>query len=121
MTRVATFAGIDRHPTDLSETAVRWLVEQLRESRFGSEASLEAATAVEAGFDSGKAISLNADSRKAVLEVLGDAFSLSPPLLPEGSAEELRWLQQKVLESLKGYEAAAAQAPDLPPEEPEDL
>ena len=43
MTRVATFAGIDRHPMDISEAAARWLIQQLRDLRFGSDAALEAA------------------------------------------------------------------------------
>lgn len=117
MTEDVTFAGIDRHPTAISGTATRWLVEQLRDPRFRSDASLEAAATIETGLGSDNAIALTADSRGALSEVLVDAFGLSPPPLPEGSAEELRWLQQKIVESLKGYEAAAAQAPDLPSDE----
>lgn len=119
MTRVATFAGIARHPTDISEPAARWLIEQLRDPRFGSDASLEAATTIEIGLDADEAIALSADSRRAVSEVLGDAFGLSPPPLPDGTAEELRWLEENIRRSLAGYEAS--QTTELPPERPEIL
>jgi hypothetical protein len=119
MTGVATFAGIDRHPTTISELAARWLVEQLRDPRYRSDASLEATTTIETGLNTGGAISLSADSRRAVSEVLVDAFELSPSPLPDGTAEELRWLDENVRRSLAGYQASQAQAPELPPERPE--
>ena len=119
MTGVATFAGIDRHPTTISEPAASWLVEQLRDSGFRSEASLEAATTIETGIETREAITLSADSRRAVSEVLVGAFAISPPPLPDGTAEELRWLDENIRRSLAGYQASHAQAPELPPERPE--
>lgn len=120
MTGVATFAGIDRHPTTISEPAARWLLEQLRDPRFQSDPSLEAATTIETGLDAGEAITLSADSRRAVSEMLVDAFELSPPPLPDGTAEELRWLDENLRRSLAGYQASRSQAPELPPERPDE-
>ena len=84
MTRVATFAGIDRHPTDISEPGARWLIEQLGDPRFRSDAALEAATTIEIGLDTGGAIALTVDSREVVLDVLCDALRLSPLPVPDG-------------------------------------
>ena len=94
-----TFADVEI-PNTISEAAARWLVDQLGNGQFPSNASIQASLAIERAIHDESPVTLSAEGRRAVRDVLGGAFGINPPPLPPDSAESLRWLEQNIRLSL---------------------
>ena len=94
-----TFADIER-PNTISEPTARWLIDQLGNGQFPSDASIQASVAIERAIQDEAPVTLSAEGRRAVRDVLGGAFGISPPPLPPDSADSLRRLEQNIRLSL---------------------
>ena len=94
-----TFADVES-PNTISEAAARWLIDQLGNGQFPSDASIQASLAIERAIQVESPVTLSAEGRRAVRDVLGGAFGISPPPLPPDSAESLRGLEQSIRLSL---------------------
>ena len=94
-----TFADIET-PNTISEAAARWLVDQLGNGQFPSDASIQASLAIERAIHDDAPVTLSAEARRAVRDVLGGAFGVTPPPLPPDSADSLHLLEQNIRLSL---------------------
>jgi hypothetical protein len=94
-----TFADVEP-PNTISEAAAQWLIDHLRNGPFPSDASIQASLAIERAIQDETLVTLSAEGRRAVRDVLSGAFGISPPPLPPDSAESLRWLEQNIRISL---------------------